>query len=56
MSSGSIQVGNLTDTGGRSWANPQAGRVYSVYGTAPTLNTVGGGQHNAVYSNHGTEG
>lgn len=38
---GVIQVGNIVDTG--NWDNPQRGRIYSVEGTSPTLNTVGGG-------------
>lgn len=36
-----IQLGNIV--AGKSWDNPQAGRVYSVDGLAPTLNTCGGG-------------
>ena len=38
-----IQIGNLRD-GTKVFPNPQAGRVYSVGGIAPTLNTCGGGQ------------
>lgn len=37
----SIQLGNIAI--GKSWDNPQSGRVYSVNGIAPTLNTCGGG-------------
>lgn len=36
-----IQIGNIAI--GKSWDNPQSGRVYSVNGIAPTLNTCGGG-------------
>lgn len=36
-----IQLGNIV--AGKNWDNPQAGRVYSVDGLAPTLNTCGGG-------------
>ena len=35
------QIGNIVNTG--NWDNPQRGRVYSVYGICPTLNTCGGG-------------
>ena len=35
------QIGNLTESSSRD--NPQAGRVYSVNGLAPTLNTCEGG-------------
>jgi hypothetical protein len=34
------QLGNIVDTG--SWSNPQTGRIYSVDGLYPTLNTCGG--------------
>lgn len=37
------QIGNLIDDG--SWDNPQNGRIYSVDGICPTLNTCGGGGH-----------
>lgn len=37
-----IQIGNLTEQKG--FSNPQTGRVYSVHGLSPTLNTCGGGQ------------
>ena len=37
-----IQLGNIAV--GKSWDNPQSGRIYSVDGIAPTLNTCGGGQ------------
>lgn len=37
-----IQLGNITV--GKSWDNPQSGRIYSVDGIAPTLNTCGGGE------------
>lgn len=36
-----IQLGNIAV--GKSWDNPQRGRIYSVDGIAPTLNTCGGG-------------
>ena len=36
------QVGNIVDSSG--WDNPQAGRIYSVDGLSPTLNTCQGGQ------------
>lgn len=35
------QIGNIVDTG--NWDNPQTGRIYSVDGISPTLNTCGGG-------------
>lgn len=35
-----IQLGNIAV--GKSWDNPQSGRIYSVDGIAPTLNTCGG--------------
>ena len=38
-----IQLGNIAV--GKSWDNPQSGRIYSVDGIAPTLNTCGGGGH-----------
>lgn len=41
-----IQVGNLIDDSGRGFDNPQCGRVYSVEGIAPTINTCGGGREN----------
>ena len=39
-----IQLGNIAV--GKSWDNPQSGRIYSVDGIAPTLNTCGGGEKN----------
>lgn len=36
-----IQLGNIAV--GKSWDNPQSGRIYSVDGIAPTLNTCWGG-------------
>ena len=36
-----IEIGNTVQTG--NWNSPQRGRVYSIYGICPTLNTVGGG-------------
>lgn len=38
-----IQLGNIAV--GKSWDNPQSGRIYSVDGIAPTLNTCGGGKN-----------
>ena len=37
------QLGNIS-TDNSSWNNPQTGRIYSVEGINPTLNTCGGGQ------------
>ena len=37
------QLGNIS-TDNSSWNNPQTGRIYSVEGISPTLNTCGGGQ------------
>lgn len=39
------QIGNLRETEGKGkgWKNSQAGRVYSVEGCSPTLNTCSGG-------------
>ena len=37
------QIGNISE-GNSSWGNPQTGRIYSVEGISPTLNTCGGGQ------------
>lgn len=37
------QIGNISE-GNSSWGNPQTGRIYSVEGICPTLNTCGGGQ------------
>ena len=36
-----IQLGNIAV--GKSWDNPQSGRIYSVDGIDPTLNTCVGG-------------
>lgn len=36
------QIGNLSDSGSFG-GNPQAGRVYSIEGISPTLNTMQGG-------------
>lgn len=38
---GILQIGNIIDTG--NWGNPQRGRIYSIDGISPALNTVGGG-------------
>jgi len=38
------QIGNISDRKG-GFSNPQTGRVYSVDGIAPTLNTTQGGGH-----------
>lgn len=37
-----IQVGNIRES---IWENPQVGRIYSVEGISPTLNTCSGGGH-----------
>ena len=37
------QLGNIS-TDNSSWNNPQTGRIYSVEGISPTLNTCGGGR------------
>lgn len=37
-----IQIGNILEE--KNFSNPQAGRIYSIYGICPTLNTFGGGQ------------
>lgn len=36
-----IQIGQIVNTG--NWDNSQRGRIYSVDGIAPTINTMGGG-------------
>lgn len=36
-----IQLGNIAV--GKSWDNPQSGRIYSADGIAPTITTCGGG-------------
>jgi len=41
-----IQIGNICakkTINGTSWDNPQPGRVYSINGISPTLNTMEGG-------------
>ena len=43
MSSRIIQIGNIFTRA--SFSNPTVGRVYSVDGLSPTLNTNGGGYH-----------
>ena len=48
-----IQLGNIAV--GKSWDNPQSGRIYSVDGIAPTLNTCGGGQDSMQHSDNLTE-
>jgi len=37
-----VQVGNLLDK--RNYDNPTRGRVYSIDGIAPTIDTMTGGQ------------
>ena len=37
-----IQIGNIIEE--KNFSNPQVGRIYSIYGICPTLNTFGGGQ------------
>ena len=39
-----IQLGNIAKE--RNFKNPQTGRIYSIDGLAPTLNTCGGGGRN----------
>lgn len=39
-----LQIGNIAE-GKSGWDNPQAGRIYSVEGCSPTLNTCNGGGH-----------
>lgn len=46
-----IQLGNIAV--GKSWDNPQSGRIYSVDGIAPTLNTCGGVIQNQRYQKSG---
>lgn len=41
-----IQIGNVYQS---QFDNPTRGRVYSVNGLAPTINTCGGGQFLDVY-------
>lgn len=36
-----IQIGQIIDSGG--WDNCQIGRIYSISGIAPTINTMEGG-------------
>ena len=36
-----IQLGNIVPE--RNFKNPQIGRIYSIEGLSPTLNTCGGG-------------
>lgn len=38
-----ILLGNIQKENG--FKNPQVGRVYSIYGVCPTLNTCSGGGH-----------
>lgn len=38
-----IQLGNLADDT-KTYKNRTRGRVYSIFGLCPTLNTSGGGQ------------
>lgn len=35
------QIGNIVNTG--NFKNPQRGRIYSINGISPSLNTVAGG-------------
>lgn len=49
-----IEIGNIVKTG--NWNSPQRGRIYSVSGISPCLNTmVGGGLEPKiiVYEAHG---
>ena len=36
-----IQIGNIDNTG--NFKDPQRGRIYSINGISPSLNTVAGG-------------
>lgn len=38
-----IQIANLSEKNNR-FSNPQTGRVYSINGVSPTINTCQGGQ------------
>lgn len=40
-----IQLGNIMQSP-EGFKNPQTGRIYSIKGIAPTLNTCGGGCEN----------
>lgn len=42
-----IQVAQIVDDSDRNFKNPQTGRVYSVEGIAPTINTCQGGGERA---------
>lgn len=37
-----IQLGNIRD-GTKSFSDPQTGRIYSMYGISPTINTCQSG-------------
>ncbi len=39
-----LQIGNIAE-GKSGWDNPQTGRIYSIEGCSPTLNTCNGGGH-----------
>ena len=39
-----MQIGNIAE-GKSGWDNPQTGRIYSIEGCSPTLNTCNGGGH-----------
>ena len=53
MSSRIIQIGNIFTRA--SFSNPTVGRVYSVDGLSPTLNTNGGGLSLADDNSGGNE-
>lgn len=38
-----IQVAQIIDDSDRKFKNPQTGRIYSIEGIAPTINTCQGG-------------
>ena len=40
---GIFQLGNMYEDS-KKFSNPQTGRIYSINGISPTLNTCGGGQ------------
>ena len=37
-----VELGNLLPQRGK-WHSPQIGRIYSIYGCSPCINTMGGG-------------
>ena len=43
-----IQIGNIIEE--KNFSNPQVGRIYSIYGICPTLNTFGGAERDKGFS------